>query len=174
MNAPIALKCSLTAFAALLTGCAPLEATRVDTIELHHSGWFAYNVVVHADGRGIFDANPHNLKDYVPPFPEKGRKAFKITPGEFKELKRSLNPYLRTAKPITEQSLMDIIEGKVGCEPGQPMGQDFGALYLRWQGPKLNVHTIVEFGCDPLGRAEEYARLQKAVERLPLERFLGD
>jgi hypothetical protein len=147
-------------------GCSAREAAEVDTIEVHHSGWVGYNIIIHADGTGEFEGSPS--------LPEKGKRTFVLKPGQFEQLSSAIRPYMRYAKPATEESVRDVIEGNwPKCSPNAPYTIDAGALYLHWQGPKTNVHYLVDFGCNEEKNRARNRALMDAVHSLPIRPFLG-
>jgi hypothetical protein len=156
---------SLYIVAFLLASCSPAAPT-VDTIEIHRSGGVSYNIIVHANGTAEFDGSRL--------LPEKGKRAFTLNPGQFDQLVSALKPYMRYARPVTNESLHDIVYGDwPRCPPKTPYTYDVGALYLRWQGPKTNVHYLLDFGCDYDANRPRDERLMEAVHQLPIRQFLG-
>jgi hypothetical protein len=158
----------LACFAATLalTNCTPgKEEPVVDTIEIHHSGWVGYNVIVHANGTGEFEGSPS--------LAEKSRKAFALKQGQFEQLASTLKPYLRYAQPVTDKSIRDIVDGAWPKCPSPMRTIDAGALYLHWQGPRVNVHYLVDFGCDEHQNRGRNKRLLDAVHQLPIKQYLG-
>jgi len=156
------LTCLATAF---LVSCSPRAAT-IDTIEIHHSGWVGYNIVIHSNGSGEFQGSPS--------LPEKGRRAFKLEPAQFERFASAIRPYMRYARPVTDASIRDIIYGNwPKCPPNTPHSYDAGAFYLRWQGPRTNVHYLVDFNCDYDANNARNRRLYNAVHQLPITQFLG-
>jgi hypothetical protein len=159
----------LACFAAALalTNCAPRkEEPVVDTIEIQISGWVGYNVIVHANGTGEFEGSPS--------LAVKSKKAFALKQGQFEKLASTLRPYLRYAQPVTDKSIRDIVEGAwPKCPSVYPRTMDAGALYLHWRGPRMNVHYLVDFGCDEQRNRGRNERLFDAVHQLPINQYLG-
>ena len=154
------------ALAVLLTSCSQSELAGIDTIEIHRSGRISYNVIVHANGKGEFEGSRA--------IPESGKRTFALKPGQFDQLASSLQPYLRLAKPVTDESIRDVVEGKwPKCPANTPRVTDAGALYLHWQGSKTNVHYVVDLGCDETGNYEQNQSLLFAVYRLPIAELVG-
>lgn len=151
--------------AVLLASCS-VDVPKVDTIEIHRSGDVSYNVIVHANGTGEFEGSRL--------LPEKGKRAFALKPGQFDQLASAIEPYMHDARPVTDASLHDIVYGNwPKCAPKSPYTYDVPALYLRWQGPKINVHYLVDFGCNYDANRARDQRLLDAVHRLPIRQFLG-
>jgi hypothetical protein len=160
------MRAALGCFAiALSASCYPVSP-EIDTIEVHRSGWVSYNVIIRKDGTGEFQGSPT--------LPEKGKRKFNLKPGQFEQLATAIRPYLRSAQPVTETSIRDVIEGEwPRCPTKEGYTVDAPALYLRWQGPKANVHYLVDFGCDYDANRARNQRLLDAVHQLPIRRYLG-
>ena len=81
---------------------------------------------------------------------------------------------MRDAQPVTDASVREVIEGKwPNCPTKEGYTVDSPALYLRWQGPKTNVHYLVDFGCDYDANRARNKRLLDAVHQLPIRQYLG-
>ena len=149
----------------LLASCSS-HSVKIDTIEIHRSGSVSYNVIVHENGAGEFEGS-HTL-------PEKGKRAFTLKPGQFQQLATALRPYMRDARPVSDASLREVMEGQwPRCPKQTGYAMDVGALYLRWQGPTTNVHYLVDFGCDHDANSARNQRLLDAVHQLPIHQHLG-
>ncbi|MDB5692922.1 MAG: hypothetical protein JWO81_1985, partial [Alphaproteobacteria bacterium] len=86
----------------------------------------------------------------------------------------TIRPYLRYADPVTDKSKRAKDDGTwPKCPTVRPRTTDVGALYLHWQGPKVNVHYLVDFGCDEQQNRGRNKRLLDAVHRLPIRQYLG-
>jgi len=100
----------------------------IDTIEVRTSGMRAEDIVVRSNGHG-------ELRQFL----TKRTRIFSVTPTEFQKLAKVLSPYLRHAHPVTDMSVW-----KNKCAAPTI---DAGTIYLRWQGPRANVHNVIDFGC---------------------------
>jgi hypothetical protein len=100
----------------------------IDTIEVRTSGMSAEDIVVQSNGHG-------EVRQFV----AKRTRHFSVTPTEFQKLAKVLRPYLRNARPVADKSIW-----KSKCAAP---AIDAGIIYLRWQGPKSNVHNVIDFGC---------------------------
>jgi hypothetical protein len=117
------------AFVTCAAGChSQNDAPNVDTIEIRSSGMFAYDMIVHANGQGE-----------VEQFLLHTRRNFALENAEFQELTTAVKPYLAHARPASDRSVF-----KPGCA-NPPVDAD--VLYLRWQGPSVNAHRVIDFGC---------------------------
>lgn len=163
---PIERFLTVAALALAAASCSPSNPdAKIDTIEVHRSGDWAYNVIVHANGRGEFEGSSL--------LPERGKATFRLKPGDFQRLSSALRPYWANAEPVTDKSLNGFLTGSA-CKLGEPYTTDAPALYLRWQGPKTNVHNLVDFGCDAKTNSARNRMLLDAVNRLPIQQYLGD
>jgi hypothetical protein len=160
------MRAALACLATVLLASCHSHAAKIDTIEIHRSGWVSYNVVVHANGTGEFEGSPT--------LPEKGKRAFTLQPGQFQQLVSAIEPYMRFARPVTDASIHDVVVGNwPNCPTKKGYMVDAPALYLHWQGPKTNVHYLVDFGCDYDANRTRNERLLDAVHQLPIRQFLG-
>ncbi len=131
---------------------------RIDTIEIESTGHFAETFTVHSDGRGEYEG-PQEFLD-------KRLRTFTLKPGEFERVSSDLRPYLNSAKPVADKSIYD----KTCKYPSI----DAGGFYVRWQGPHLDDHKWLDYGCEHwwwrwLPRYKQvrnaYDELQQHIER---------
>ena len=149
-----------------LTSCSHGELAEIDTIQIHRFGPISYDVIVHANGKGEFEGGRAVL--------EKGKRTFALKPGQFGQLASSIEPYRHLAKPVTDGSIRDVVDGKwPKCPANSPDEADAGSLYLHWLGPKTNVHYVVDLGCHETGNYEQNQSLLVAVYRLPIDDLVG-
>lgn len=139
--------------------CAPdRSGEEIERLEMRLSGWSSLDVVVDAEGNGIYkDSGSHSDG-------KKGR--FKLTRAELLELLAKLQPYRKQAVPFSEESAMRFIEQV--CPKGVPEVMDAGAFYARWLTADDNVHYLADFGCDHKRLAARNGELRKIVEGLPI------
>ena len=160
------MRSAIACFAAvLLTNCSP-TSPKIDTIEIQKSGDIAFKVIVHENGAGEFEGSPI--------LPEKGNRTFTLKPGQFERLASTLRPYMSYARPVTDASLRDVIYGNwPKCQHPRSYTTDVGALYLRWKGPKTDIHYLIDFGCDFDANRVRNQQLMNAVHQLPIHQYLG-
>ena len=114
--------------ASLLSCHSGASSDQIDAIEVRTSGLSAEDIVIHSNGRG-------ELRQFL----TKRTRDFLVTPAEFRKLANVLRPYSRHARPVEDKSVW-----KSKCAAPSI---DAGTIYLRWQGPQLNVHNVIDFGC---------------------------
>jgi hypothetical protein len=105
----------------------------------------AYDMIVHSNGQGE-----------VAQFLLGTKRAFALENGQFEELSNVLRPYLTNARPASDMSVWT-----PSC--ANPP-RDAGVLYLRWQGPSVNAHRVIDFGCTHWWQS--HRQLLNAVDHL--------
>lgn len=152
----------LTAALALaVAGCSANDDSRVDLIEIGGGEEPGYRIVVRRDGRGEIRS-------------ESGlERKFRLTASQFQRLESDLRSWKSDAQPVNDASIQHMMEWG-NCRPGDLSVSDAGGMYLRWQGPELNVHQNIYFGCLAERNAVRYRRLEEAVDRLPIQSFLEE
>ena len=152
------------ALAIALAGCSAPVKPKIDMIEIHMSGEVGYDIIARPDGSGEFESGGS---------PTAIKRSFRLRPGQYERLASDIRPWMREARPVTEASMKRMIEfGE--CPKPETLIRDAGAAYLHWKGPNLDVYRLVEFGCEAKRNELRYRRLWEAVDRLPIQSFVGE
>jgi hypothetical protein len=145
-----------------LAACGNDGPPQIDRIEMRRSGWASEDVTITSAGTGrylVFDPN-HTSEA------RSGR--LQMTHKQFAEFLESLEPYRAEAERYSYGSAMRYIRGT--CPNGVTQASDMGAMYIRWIGPKDDMHFLMDFGCDPVRNTDRNRRMHQAFEQLLLPR----
>jgi hypothetical protein len=149
----------LTAFLlCVISGCTDAPPPVVDRIELRLSGWSAVDITVSRQG-----ASSYHLSD--PPPAGKGG-IFSLTPQQFENLLRRLEPYRKTAVSFTDASAEKFVLSE--CPRGVPFVTDQGAFYVRWIGRTSDQHYLADLGCDSTRLEARNKDLLAIAQSLPV------
>jgi hypothetical protein len=146
----------------VLAACGTASTPEIDRIEMRRSGWASEDVTITPAGIGHFTINEPTRSSRV------RRGTFRMTHKQFAEFLASLEPYRAKAERYSYESAMRYMRGT--CPKGVPQASDMGAIYIRWIGPKVDMHFLMDFGCDPVRNTDRNRRMHQIFERLPLLR----
>lgn len=145
----------------LAVGCNnPGSEAKIDRVELRVSGWSSLDVEVHSRGGGKYHLSE--------PPPHGSRGSFPHQPQQFAALVERLQPFRSQSEPYSEASARKFILSE--CPDGVPFTYDAGAVWVRWVGPTLDDHFLLDLGCDAERNAARNRELLDIVESLPVPR----
>ena len=144
---------------ALATSCSGAEKSpEIEQVQIRVSGWSSEDVTVNSLGEGQY-----HLSD---PLPNGTDGSFSITPQQFVQLVKRLEPFWQKSVPITDKSEQEFVEGR--CPQGVPRVTDAGAIYVRWIGASSRRHYLAELGCDYERNSARNKELLGVVKSLPV------
>ncbi|MCT2398657.1 hypothetical protein [Novosphingobium mangrovi (ex Huang et al. 2023)] len=148
---------SLLALSFLITvgACSEASDGKIDEIDLRVSGWSSVDISLTRQGEGHFELDPSRKVG-----------AFNVTPQQFDQFRKRLEPYRQAATPYSDSSALQFIQQ--GCPDGSPQIRDAGAVYIRWVGSGLDEHFLADFGCNASQNAARNKSLLNAVKSLPI------
>jgi hypothetical protein len=94
------------------------------------------------------------------------RGSFSLSPEQLQQLLRRLEAYRKQAEPVTDESIAEFIARS--CPRDVPFVTDSGAVYIRWVGPKSDLHFLGDLGCDFERHAARNKELLGLVSGLPI------
>jgi hypothetical protein len=151
----------LAALALTLAGCeGDAGPQAIDRIEIRFSGRLTEDVIIERGGRSHFELNR--------PLPDGKTGFFRVTPAQFDEARRRLEPFRRHAVPVTAETSQAIL--RQICPAGVPFVYDAGAVYVRWAGPGVDQHYLADLGCDRERQAGRNRDLIAILNSLPVPR----
>jgi hypothetical protein len=143
MHRAIALLASL-----LLGACGP---EKIDRLEIYG---LELKVAVDAQGKGQYQRGVGN----------EGRNgSFTISPDQFANLLKQLQPYQSDPETTTRDGLTALINK--ACP--HPYVTDQGGFYVHWVGRNIDQHYWVDLGCDPVGNATRNTKIRALLNSLP-------
>ena len=142
--------------------CAERQAPlRVDRIEMRQSGGSSVDVQINRRGEGKFQRSL---------YPREREGSFSISPRQFAALVERLQPFQKQAVPMSDQSVRKILDFR--CPKGLPEVTEAGGFWIRWVGPKFDIHFSADFECDYKRNRVRNDQLRSILEDLSIPALL--